>query len=477
MIWKKTTAFCLAVLMLSALLTSCRRGGETSFETQNEEIETEGAITPEQQKDYTDDSEKLAYLQALGATFFEMSETDAQFFTVVEENGFLTVTGYTGTATEVRVPAEIGGKPVIAVGDGAFVGNGVITTLYLPDSITRVEKGSLADMIALRALRTPLLGSSDAPYLGSLFGASKYEDNPINVPATLEYLELGGNMETLVDFALFDCNDLVLVSLPNTLKKLGSYSMFGCSSLLALDVSCLTSVGEHALDRCTSLTRLDFGEGLTSIALGALEGCINLRSLTLPFVGGSATENNFLGYIFGATVPDFAAGYYPTYLVEVRLLSTCTFLGNYSFYECDSLLRVELPTSLTSVGVRAFSYCTRLEGITIPDSVTRIGENAFFGCKKLQSVTFGSASALDEIGINAFYGCQSLTTITLPKGLTSLPASCFADCKALSTVDLGGVTRVGKNAFHNCVALTSLTASLSVVFDDGNEYAKTLIEE
>ncbi|MBQ7347371.1 MAG: leucine-rich repeat protein [Clostridia bacterium] len=475
--WKKTVALGLSLLFLCFSATACQKEKENSADTDTEEVETEGPISPEQQTDYTDDAEKLAYIQAFGETFTGMAETDAEHFTFTETDGKLTVTGYTGTASEVRVPAVIGGNPVVAVGDGAFAQNGVLTKLYLPDSIIAVGEGILTDADALRALRTPILGSADAQFLGYLFGATKYEDNPVNVPASLAYLELGGSMKSLPDCALFDCNDLICVTLSDSITTLGNYSMFQCSSLLALNVGGLTSVGEYALGSCTSLTRLEFGTGLTSIGLGALEGCMNLRTLVLPFVGASQTENTYLGYIFGAVVPDFSAGFYPTYLVEVKLLSPCTSLGDYAFYECDSLLRVELPTGMTSIGVRAFSYCTRLESVKFSDSVTTISENAFFGCRKLQSVTFGANSALSSIGINAFYGCKALTSIALPQSLTALPASCFADCASLATVDLGGVTSVGKNAFHNCLALTSLSVSPNVTFADGNEYAESLLQE
>lgn len=475
--WKKAIAALLALSMLLLFAVACQRGEETPGDSEETEEATEGPIPQEQQTDYTDDPERVAYIESFGTVFAAFPETDPQAFTMTEAEGGVTVTGYTGKETAVRVPSIIDGKPVVAVGDAAFAQNTVLQKLYLPDGITTVGTGILAGCSSLTALRTPILGKDDMQYLGYLFGANKYEDNPICVPASLEYLELGGNAVKLPDFALFDCNDLVYVSFPDTLKALGSYAMFQCSSLLALNVQGLTSIGEHALDRCASLTTLTFGEGLQSIGFGALEGCINLRSLTLPFVGGSATEQTYLGYIFGAATPDFAAGYYPAYLVELTLLSTCTSLGNYAFYECDSLLRITLPQTLTSIGIRAFSYCTRLEGIAVPDGVTRIGENAFFGCKKLQTLTFGSASALNEIGINAFYGCVSMTSVSLPQTLTALPASCFANCTALATVDLGGVTRVGKNAFHNCVALHSLTAPDGVVLAEGNEYAARLLED
>ena len=200
---------------------------------------------------------------------------------------------------------------------------------------------------------------------------------------------------------------------------------------------------------------------------------MDLESLTLPFVGGSATENRYLAYIFGAAVPDFSAGYYPQKLIEVNLLPTCQGLGNYAFYECTRLVYLTVGEGLSSIGVRAFDGCERLRSLALPSSLKSIGDNAFFGCLRLESVTFGTpeTSALSMIGINAFYDCISLRSIVLPNALTYLPASCFADCAALASVDLGGVKTVGKNAFRNCGALTEVIKHGDVTFEDGNEAA------
>ena len=465
---KQITAVCLAALMLCGSLTACQNKEASVTDT----VQTAPApLSAKQMQDYTDDPETAEKIDLLRATFAELLPSPEMDFDVAETENGVTVTGYRGTATAVRIPESVGGKPVTSIGDGAFANNTALTALYLPNSVTAIGTGILAGCTALSALRTPILGNTaDTQYLGALFGATQYIDNPIHVPPSLAYLELGETVTALADHALFDCNDLVCVTLPAEMTKIGSYALYSCTSLVAINTKHLTALAPHALDSCSSLTHLEFGEQLTSIGLGALEGCIGLRRMTLPFVGGSATENTYLGYVFGATVPEFAKGYYPPYLAAVTLLSTCQGLGDCAFLECDSLTSVTLPEGLTTVGIRAFANCTRLAAVTLPNSVTAICENAFLGCLSLSNITFGSALA--SIGINAFYNCISLTDITLPQGLTALPASCFAGCIALKQVDLGGVQTVGKNAFHNCTALVSVNALPDVDFEDGNEAAR-----
>lgn len=475
---KKIFSVLLAAILVVGGLASCQKDGDGTVETYTPE--TAAPIDDALQKDYTQDADKLAYINTMKATFAEMGETDASLFTVTENQSGVTVTGYTGTLSEVRIPSVIGERAVTAIGQNAFSDNAVITKLYIPDGVTKIATNALRGMTALRALHTPLLGETeDKPqFLGSLFGGEQYADNGKHVPASLEYLELGEGMTVLADFALFECDDLVCVTLPEGMDTVGVYSFYHCKNLLAVNTAHLTEVAEHAFDSCTALTRIELGASLTTVGLGAFEGCISLRSLTLPFVGGTATENTYLGYLFGASVPDFSAGFYPPYLTRVTLLDGCTAIGDYAFYECDSLESVEIPAGVTTVGLRAFSDCVRLESIVLPKSLTSIGVSSFSGCLGLQAVSFDGAedSALTSIGINAFYGCGLLKSVALGKSLTSLPASCFAECVSLERADLGGVTQVGKNAFYKCTRLTEIKAREDIVFADGNEAATRLLQ-
>ena len=473
---KKLFAVCMATVLLCGMLSSCRSDADNV--TDGLLTETAPApISPDNQKDYTDDPETLGMIAAYRATFSDMAESAAEDFETVDNADGVTVTAYRGSAKQVRVPARINEKAVTEIAAAAFADNVTMMSLYLPDSVLRIGVGILSKSTPLVALRTPSLGSSadQAQFLGYLFGAATYADNAIHIPASLKYLELGGKMTALADYALFDCVHLVCLTLPDTVKHIGSYAMYRCTGLVAVNTSEIVTLADHAMTSCSSLTFLEFGSGLTSVGIGAFEGCMGLRRMILPFVGGSATENTYLGYIFGAEVPDFSEGYYPPYLVEVTLLSGCVALGNYAFFECTSLTNVTLPDGLTTVGVRAFSGCSRLEGIALPDSVTTVRESAFYGCRNLGRLEFGEQSTLTAFGINAFQSCSALTSVKLPALLSLLPASAFADCTALQTLDLGGVVSVGKNAFHNCNALTSVTAASKVEFEKGNDAAKDLL--
>lgn len=64
-----------------------------------------------------------------------------------EANESITIVGCFGRDAEVWVPAMIAGVPVNTIATGAFTENKHIQTLYLPDTIMRIEEGAIGDWI------------------------------------------------------------------------------------------------------------------------------------------------------------------------------------------------------------------------------------------------------------------------------------------------------------------------------------------
>lgn len=464
--WKKLFAALMAML-LALSVSACS------------EPEGEGSTTEDAKVDKA--PVEVTYETDFDATLAKeldaLAESPASDFDRVTQNGSVTVTGYHGTASAVRVPIAIDGAPVTSIADNAFANQTSIETLVIPDSVTHIGQSVLAGCTSLIHLQTPLLGadSTQVQRLGYLFGVSDHENHARDIPASLILLRLGSGVTSLADYALYDCNDLQCVILPKTLEKIGKFAFYNCSSMERLDgLLGVCVIGEYAFADCAKLKALTLGDPLTSIGFSALRGCQKLTALTVPFVGGSREENSYLAYVFGAEYPDFAKGHYPPSLSRVVLLDSCVALGDYAFFECETLKEIVLSKGLKSIGVRAFYGCTALWSVALPDALESIRENAFYGCDNLLSVTFGKS--LRSIGINAFYRCDSLSSVVLPASLAALPASCFADCSALETVDLGGVRTVGDQAFRGCVSLKTVKGSADLTFGVGNELAQNRMQ-
>ena len=411
------------------------------------------------------------------AGFSLATEGTAEDFAFEITNGTVTILSYKGTNEHLILPTEIDGMPVTAIADGAFAENVTLKTLIIPESITTIGTGILARCEALHSLQTPLMGADkeSTQYLGYLFGAETHEDNARDIPASLKCLRLTGEWQSLPAYSLFDCNDLICLSLPKNVTVLEKFAIFNGASLRQIDgLENITVFGDRALMNCSDLQTVTISDAAESIGFGAFEGCNSIRAMTLPFVGYSRTENTYLAYIFGASNPDFSRGFYPKDLAKITLTSACQTLGNYAFFECETLKEVTLAEGLESIGVRAFYGCIRLWSVKIPDSVTSIRELAFANCDALTSIDFGAS--LSVLGVNAFYNCDSLTAVSLPTSLKKIPASCFAGCSSLESVNLGGVTEVGGQAFRHCDAIKSVTGVANVAFAEGNDAAKSVFQ-
>lgn len=469
---KPAIALCLALLLLASLLSAC--GNKTPSDDgmytgwiASATVEDEGvtlSCTMEPTDPFVD------------GIFTVLSETPASEFTYTTGERGATVTGYVGEEKNVRIPATLGGLPVTAIADEAFVDAVALEALYIPDSVTSLGKDILCGAEKLRALHTPLLGANvtSTQFLGYLFGSAGYADHLRDVPSSLYYLEIGEGLTKIPAYALYECKDLLGVLLPSTVKTVEKFAFYNAQKMDYINLDALETIGEYAFAGCESIHAVLLGTSLQTIGRGAFEGCSPVR-MDLPFVGGSRTENRFLGYIFGADVPDFNAGFVPAALWKVQLLEGCTSIAPNAFFECSSIRYLTLPSTLTSIGTRAFGGCTRLREITLPDACTTVGANAFYGCFGLRRVTLGEG--LSSLGINAFYYCISLSSVQTPATLQEIPASAFAGCRALSSVTLTGVTSVGKNAFRGCEALATASLPSDAKIARGNDALTDLLEK
>ncbi|MBO4252206.1 MAG: leucine-rich repeat domain-containing protein, partial [Clostridia bacterium] len=174
----------------------------------------------------------------------------------------------------------------------------------------------------------------------------------------------------------------------------------------------------------------------------------------------------------GIPVTSIGEGAFVRYssLTSINIPDSVTSIRNYAFSFCSRLTSIVIPDSVTSIGDEAFSDCYSLTSInvsannmnyksidgnlyskdgktliqyaigktatafTIPDSVTSIGDWAFGGCSGLTSVTIGNS--VTSIGYGAFYGCSSLTSITIPDSVTSIGDGAFYGCSSLMSINV-----------------------------------------
>ena len=110
-------------------------------------------------------------------------------------------------------------------------------------------------------------------------------------------------------------------------------------------------------------------------------------------------------------------------LTNITIPDSVTCIAYAAFHGCSSLSSITIPNSVTSIGIYAFVVCSSLTSITIPDGVTSIGYGAFSDCSSLKTISLSCKSSLkkSDFGDQAnlvSYTNQHLLTKTAAKAAT-----------------------------------------------------------
>ena len=241
------------------------------------------------------------------------------------ENDFLFKNGedrlylYTGTATEVNVPAKfkhLGARAfegrfmekvtfeegILSFGRNLFYGCENLGDITIPSSVVEIGKGAFTSCDKMSKI---IVAEGNTKFMdenGMLFNKERTilmrtpilwvnpktrEDglNVFEVPQTV--VELGSDA---FSGGSFDC-----VVLPDNLKKIGETAFFGCSSLRTLKVpKTVESIGKMAVSFCRKLEKVYLGPGLNYIG----KSCFSfspIKEIWMNCVTPPEVEYTFLG--------------------------------------------------------------------------------------------------------------------------------------------------------------------------------------
>ena len=472
----------------------------------------------------------------------------------IKNKAFANCTGL----TSVTIP-----NSVTSIGDSAFSGCTGLTSVTIGNSVTSIGNSAFYGCTGLTSILIPnvtSIGSSAFSNCSSLAsvtisgGITKLSDELFYGCINLTSITLPDGITSIGYWAFRDCSSLSSISIPNNVTLISYGAFYGCSGLISVSIpngvtalsnelfrncssltyvtipNSVTSIGDEAFCYCRSLTSVTIGNSVTSIGYDAFRGCFKLTSVTInsnAIVSNSYDKSFGIGSIFGSQVTEYVigdsvtaigtyafSGFLSAYgdcknLASVTIGKNVTSIGDYAFYQCESLTSVTINSNtiaskrytdseslidifgrqvlefvigdcVTSIGGYAFYnkdygviFNSCLKSVTIGKNVTSIGDEAFYNCNRLTSVHISDLAAWCAISFgsnpldyahNLYLNGELVTDLVIPDSVTSIGDDAFRNCTSLTSVTIGNsVIGIGNYAFRNCTSLTSVTIGNNVI--------------
>lgn len=375
-------------------------------------------------------------------------------------------------------------EQALTLGDNVFSGCYGFTAFVLPARVTSIGDGAFQNCKYMTTF-------TFEDGTGALtIGAKAFSGCH-----ALTALALREGVVSVGDGAFANCAELVSVSLPASVERLGTWaevqeegSETKKYTFVSMDLFKTTGVSPK-------LERVDVNENNTHYYSenGMLFGkCekegdettakeVPVRLYFCPFAKtGDVKLPNTLIEIYKEA---FA---YNTGVTSVsfngELASEAFDIGENALYNATALTTFELPVGLKTIKTGLFKGCSGLKTIVVPNTVSSIAAGAFQGCVSLATVNFaegndGNPLVLEDgsyskthsgngsdgedttiyVGAFGYYyerrwvtggrivekGCISLTSIKFPKRLSYVGAYAFYGCESLTTIDFGAGSNVG----------------------------------
>ncbi len=329
-------------------------------------------------------------------------------------------------------------------------------------------------------------------------------------------LVIPDSVTSISDIAFINCASLKSVTIPASVKTIGTDAFNGCERLTKAEFASIESLCEmkfgnvqtnplyyakHLYINGAEVFDLEIPNTVETIEANTFVNGASLKSVKIPASVKNIGDDAFAG-CEGLVKAEFASLESLCGIKFGTVLSNPLYYARHLYIDGAEITDLAIPNSMAAIGDFAFANCGSLKSVKIPASVKTIGTDAFVDCKGLTKAEFASIESLcgtkfstipsnplnyakhlyidgaevtdlkipnsvKSIGIAAFAGCEGLTSVTIPNTVTHIGDWAFSNCDGLKTVIIPkSVESLGYGAFANCTA--TIYCEFEVIPDDWN---------
>ena len=321
--------------------------------------------------------------------------------------------------------------PVTEIADDAFRSDSHITSVTIPDKVTRIGKLAFFGCFELENITVPesVTDIGAGAFFHTLWQQNKQKESPYLVingilvdgtPATGDLI-LPDGVKKINDYAFERCRSITSVVIPEGVETIGEGAFSKCERINNIVLpSTLKSVGKDAFKRESDYygryieyatyngtkeqwKKVEVAEGNTALTVPIETP--ELINHPDSFEYGYITEGDFT-YKFDHTTGELTLSNVrdtAMYKLEVPSSVSLSEFSNFKSYwklDADSLpvtkIEAYAPYSKVETGEAdpsAFQDCRWVTSIIIPDTVKEISADAFKGCDNLLEITYNGTKS------------------------------------------------------------------------------------
>lgn len=330
-----------------------------------------------------------------------------------------------------------------------FVGSTNSPAVMKAGAITSNDCGKNLTWKLDQSTGTLTISGTGSMYYYSIVPGAVYQITPpwYDNRGSVRKIVIGDGVTGIGAYAFYGCSNAESIEIAASVKKIGNKAFSYCksvSNLVFSDVG-LEEIGEYAFENCDSLVNVSLPETVRTISDGAFFSCGALESINLPGTLETLGKKTF--YDCGS-------------LKAIAVPGKVKTIGDKTFYQCYKLASLTFNEGLTEIGEEAFRKCNGIETVTLPESLQILGQKAFYGCVSLQKVNI--PGGVKTIGAGAFNSCGKLSSLTLSDGIETIEKEAFAGCAIESLTLPETLKTLGDASFMNCANLSRIENNANI---------------